>query len=203
MAKRDLKSELRPLYSPSAKGPVLVDVPRLSFLMVDGKGDPTSGEMFQSALGSLYGLAYTLKFMLKKKRVEFTVMPLEALWWTEGRGSFDPDRRGDWQWTAMIAIPEEIKRADLRQAAAEAAAKKPEIDYAAVRLESWKEGRCVQILHVGPYAEERPTLERLHAFLTAEGYILNGKHHEIYLGDPRRTAPEKLKTVVRQPVRRL
>ena len=202
MAKRDLKSELRPLYFPSPKEPVLVDVPRLSFLMIDGKGDPTSGEMFQSALGSLYGLAYTLKFMLKKKRLDFTVMPLEALWWTEGRESFDADHRGDWLWTAMIAVPEGLKRAELRQAATEASAKKPEIDYAAVRLESWKEGRCAQILHVGPYAAERPTIERLHTFLSAEGYISHGKHHEIYLGDPRRTAPEKLKTVVRQPVRR-
>ena len=120
MAKRDLKSELRPLYFPSPKEPVLVDVPRLSFLMIDGKGDPTSGEMFQSALGSLYGLAYTLKFMLKKKRLDFTVMPLEALWWTEGRESFDADHRGDWLWTAMIAVPEGIKRAELRQAATEA-----------------------------------------------------------------------------------
>jgi hypothetical protein len=202
MGKRDLKTELRPLYFPSAKAPALVDVPRLSFLMTDGEGSPTAGTGFQYALNALYGLAYTLKFALKKARLEFTVMPLEALWWNAGSEGFDMDRKGDWLWTAMIAIPDEIRRTDFRQAVAAASAKKPDVNYAAVRLEPWKEGRCAQILHIGPYAAERPTIERLHAFIEAEGFRPRGKHHEIYLGDPRRTTPEKLKTVVRQPVER-
>ena len=202
MAKRDLKTELRPLYFPSAKAPVLVDVPRLTFLMTDGAGDPTTGKMFQQALNALYGLAYTLKFALKKRGIDFTVMPLEALWWNESSERFDMNRRGNWLWTAMVAVPGELRQPDLRSAAKQASAKKPEVDYAAVRLEPWKEGRCAQILHIGPYAAEKPTIERLHAFIEGEGYRPRGKHHEIYLGDPRRTAPERLKTVIRQPVER-
>ncbi|HET7009379.1 MAG TPA: GyrI-like domain-containing protein [Anaerolineales bacterium] len=202
MAKRDLSPDLQALYFPSSKSPVMVDVPRMNYLMVDGEGHPQSGQAFARAITALYGLAYTLKFSLKKARRNFVVMPLEALWWNADSETFDMDRKSGWRWTAMMAMPYPITRGYFRLAVDQASAKKPEVDYGSIRLESWKEGRCAQVLHIGPYAAERPTIERLHAFIKAEGYRLRGKHHEIYIGDPNRSAPAKLKTVVRQPVER-
>jgi hypothetical protein len=202
MAKADLTPELKALYFPSPRAPVLVEVPPMIYFMVDGKGTPNRGKSFPNALTALYGIAYTLKFSLKDEGRPFIVMPLEALWWTPGRPSFDMSRKSAWAWTAMIASPEKVLRSDFEKAVRKASDKKPDVNYGAVRMERWKEGRCAQILHIGPYAAEKPTIKRLHAFIEAEGYRPRGKHHEIYLGDPRRTAPAKLKTVVRQPVER-
>ena len=202
----DLVKQLKSLYSPSAKHPAIVEVPDLAFLMIDGRGDPNTSEAYEAALQALYGVAYTLKFTLKKTDPErdFKVAPLEGLWWTdEGAPAMDDLQRDRdaWNWTMMIAVPDAMT-ADEVTAAAGAAARKRELAAAPlIRLERLEEGLAAQIMHIGPYAEEAPTIERLHAFVAAQGYELRGRHHEIYLGDPRRTAPERLKTVVRHPVR--
>ena len=202
----DLVKQLKPLYSPSAKHPAIVEVPDLAFLMIDGRGDPNTSEAYVNALQALYSVAYTLKFTVKKADPErdFKVAPLEGLWWTdEGAPTMDDLQRDRdaWNWTMMIAVPDAVT-ADEVTAAAGAAARKRELAAAPlIRLEGLEEGLAAQIMHIGPYAEEAPTIERLHEFVAAQGYELRGRHHEIYLGDPRRTAPERLKTVVRNAVR--
>ena len=202
----DFVKQLRPLYSPSAKHPAIVEVPDLAFLMIDGRGDPNTSEAYADALQALYSVAYTLKFTVKKADPErdFKVAPLEGLWWTdEGAPAMDDLQRDRdaWNWTMMIAVPDAVT-ADEVAAATGAAARKRELAAAPlIRLEGLEEGLAAQIMHIGPYAEEAPTIERLHEFVAAQGYDLRGRHHEIYLGDPRRTAPERLKTVVRHPVR--
>ena len=202
----DLVKQLKSLYSPSAKHPAIVEVPDLAFLMIDGRGDPNTSEAYEAALQALYGVAYTLKFTLKKTDPErdFKVAPLEGLWWTdEGAPTMDDLQRDRdaWNWTMMIAVSDAMT-ADEVTAATGAAARKRELAAAPlIRLERLEEGLAAQIMHIGPYAEEAPTIERLHEFVAAQGYELRGRHHEIYLGDPRRTAPERLKTVVRHPVR--
>jgi hypothetical protein len=206
MAPFDIVKLHKPLYSPSAKHPAIVEVPALAFLMVDGRGDPGTSEAYHEALEALYGVAYTLKFSLKKADAErdFKVAPLEGLWWTDAAAPTMAELQRDrdsWNWTMMIAVPDEIT-ADEVTAAARAAARRKELAAAQlVRLERLEEGLAAQLLHVGPYAEEEPTIARLHEFVIAQGYELRGRHHEIYLGDPRRTAPERLKTVLRHPVR--
>jgi hypothetical protein len=206
MTRVDLVKEHRALYSPSPRHPAIVEVPELAFLMVDGRGDPESAEAYHQALEALYSVAYTLKFTLKKADPErdFKVAPLEGLWWadTEAPDMDELQRdRDSWNWKMMIAVPDAVAAGEV-DAAREAAARKKELPAAPlVRLERFEEGLAAQIMHVGPYSEEAPTIERLHAWVAAEGYELRGRHHEIYLGDPRRTAPERLKTVLRHPVR--
>ena len=206
MSPVDLVKQLKPLYAPSPRHPAIVQVPELSFLMIDGRGDPNSSEAYQDALGALYGIAYTLKFTLKKAEPErdFKVAPLEGLWWADTEApsmdalQADRDSRN---WTMMIAVPDGVTAAEVAAAAVAAARRRPLPAAGRVRLERVAEGLAAQIMHVGPYSAEAPTIARLHAFVDAEGYELRGRHHEIYLGDPRRTAPERLKTVIRHPVR--
>ena len=202
MDKIDLKQTLKHLYSPSAKEAAIVDVPPMSFLMIDGQGDPNTSETFQEAIGALYAVSYTLKFRLKKQGspLDYTVMPLEGLWWVEDLDAFSFERRDDWRWTLMIAQPEHITAALVADALEEARRKKDLPSLARLRFEDFHEGLCVQIMHLGPYADEPATIAPLHDFAENSGHRLRGKHHEIYLGDPRRTAPEKLKTVLRHPV---
>ena len=202
MKKLDLKQVFRDLYRARADDAVLVEVPRMKFLMVDGQGDPRA-EDYQQAVAALYGVAYALKFMLKKARPpqDYTVMPLESLWWCQGK-PFDLERRSDWRWTALILQPEFVTPRLVKDAVERVAARRANPALARVRADEFAEGPCVQMLHVGPYCEEARSIARMHAFLTANGYEPAGKHHEIYLGDPRRVAPEKLRTILRQPVRR-
>ncbi len=206
MSPIDLVKDLKPLYSPSPKHPAIVEVPEIAFLMIDGRGDPNASEAYQDALQALYGVAYTLKSTLKKADPErdFKVAPLEGLWWADEEAPTMADLQGDrdaWNWTMMIAVPGAVTAADVA-AAAEAAGRRRELPAApGIRLERFAEGLAAQIMHVGPYAEEAPTVERLHAFAVEQGYELQGRHHEIYLGDPRHTAPERLRTVLRHPVR--
>jgi hypothetical protein len=202
----DLVKEHRTLYTPPAKHAVIVDVPEMRFLMLDGRGDPNTAPAYQEALQALYSIAYTLKFTLRKSAPErdFKVPPLEGLWWTEEEHpSTDAilSSMDLWQWTMMIALPGEVTAIEMQAAASAAARKRDNGQLSAVRLESFAEGLAAQIMHVGPYADEAPTVERLHAFVAEQGYVLAGRHHEIYLGDPRRTAPERLKTVLRHPIR--
>jgi hypothetical protein len=201
----DLKKELKPFLSPSAKAPELVDVPEMQFLMIDGMGDPAKAQAYKEAMSALYTLAYTLKFSFKKgpAGIDYPVMASEGLWWAEDMDSFLEGARDNWQWTMMILQPELVTPAALEQARAEAIKKKepalrPALER--LRLERFHEGPAAQILHIGPYAAEGPNIQKLHAFIRAQGRELRGKHHEIYLSDPGRTAPEKLKTIIRQGI---
>ncbi|TKJ29790.1 MAG: hypothetical protein CEE40_07405 [Chloroflexi bacterium B3_Chlor] len=202
MVKIDFKKELKHLYRPSAKEVALVDVPEMNFLMIDGRGDPNTSQEYQEALEALYAVSYALKFMVKKSEatVDYVVMPLEGLWWTEDMTEFSMDDKDIWKWTAMIMQPEYVTRAFVDEALREVEEKKNPPALSKTRFESYHEGLAVQIMHIGPYSEEAPTIEKLHAFARERGYQLRGKHHEIYLSDPRRTAPDRLKTVIRQPV---
>jgi len=203
MERLDFKKQWKHLYNPSSQQASVVDVPPMNFLMVDGAGDPNTSPAYQEALEALYSLSYTLKFRVRKSLgLDYVVMPLEGLWWTDRPDAFSLEHREDWKWTAMIAQPEVVTPEHFEEARAEVRARTslPALDR--VRLERYHEGLSAQILHVGPYAAEGPTIARLHGFIQEHGYELNGRHHEIYLSDPRRTAPEKLRTVLRQPIRR-
>ncbi|MFC5502745.1 GyrI-like domain-containing protein [Lysinimonas soli] len=197
--KLDVKAD-HELYRPPADRFVEVDVPEMPFLMYHGQGSP-EGEGFQAAIGALYSMSYGVKFASKSRLGrDYVVPPLEALWWTDDPQDFARTSPEQWRWTAMIRLPDWIDEAFVEQCRAEAVAKSPLA--AEVRFERWTEGRSVQILHLGSYADEAPTIARLHQeYLPQHGLVENGHHHEIYLGDPRHSAPERLRTVLRQPVR--
>ena len=201
MAKIDLKKDLKHLYTASPKEVSLVNAPRLHFLMLDGQGDPNNAPRFQEATETLFSVSYTLKFMVKKAQgLDYGVMPLEGLWWADDPNAFTSGDKDRWLWTLMIMQPEFITSELMDSAIAEVRKKKnlPLLD--GLRFSAWCEGEAAQVLHVGPFSEEHATIARLHAFIKEKGYHLCGKHHEIYLSDPRRTAPEKLKTILRQPI---
>ncbi len=202
MPKIDLKKELKHLFQPSAKDVTIVDVPEMNFLMIDGAGDPNTSQEYQDAIEAIYAMAYTLKFMVKKRdaQLDYVVPPLEGLWWAADMEAFSMGDKDAWKWTAMIMQPEAVTQEMVDKALQEVAEKKDPPALPKVRFESYAEGLSVQIMHIGPYSEEAPTIQKLHAFAKEKGYQLRGKHHEIYLSDPRRTAPERLKTVIRQPV---
>ncbi len=196
----DLKKSLKPYYAASASKPALIDVPVLNTLMVDGTGDPNS-PAFQEAVGSLYSVAYTLKFAFKKeKAIDYPVMALEGLWCADDLSAFASGRRDEWKWTIFIVLPDVVTGKDVAEAIAAVKKKAKFPRFPEVRFEKFAEGQAAQVMHIGPYAEEGPTIERLHRFIADQGYRLRGRHHEIYFGDPRRAAPEKLKTIIRQPV---
>jgi hypothetical protein len=174
--------------------------------MVDGVGNPNTAPAYVDALQALYGVSYTLKFMLKKRGVgdDYTVMPLEGLWWADDMGAFLAGNKDAWRWTAMIAQPAFVAAEHVAEATDELRRKKGATAPASLgllRFETFVEGLAAQIMHIGPYAAEAPNIQRVHAYIQEQGYALAGKHHEIYLSDPNRTAPEKLKTIIRQPMR--
>ena len=187
-AKIDMLREARELYV-AHREPGLVEVPEFTFLMIDGHGDPNLGA--GNAIQALYQASYRIKFRLKKSSgVDYKVMPLEGVWWASDMGAFTVGRKGEWNWTLMIRQPDEVDE----ELVESLPSSQP------LRLERWEEGRAAQLMHVGPYSAEGPAIERLHAYIADQGLQMTGKHHEIYLGDPRRSAPERLRTVVRQPV---
>lgn len=201
MDKVDLKKELKDLYQASAKEVAAIEVPDMNFLMVDGQGAPASLE-YQQALEALFPLAYALKFMAKKSQgVDYGVMPLEGLWWVDDMTKFSVERKDEWKWTAMIMQPKYITEDLFKEAVEEVRKKKAPAVLDKVRFESYHEGKAAQIMHIGPYSAEGPTIQKLHAFIKESGHELSGKHHEIYLSDVRKTAPEKLKTIIRQPMK--
>lgn len=201
MDKIDLRKERPDLWKASAKAPTMVDVPAMHFLMVDGEGDPNTSAAFQQAIEALYGLSYTLKFASKMGRgIDWKVMGIEGLWWADDPEAFRAGRKDEWRWTLLIAQPDVVTAEAVEAARETLRQKKNPAALDRVRLERFDEGLSAQMLHVGPYSEEGPTIERLHAFIRDQGYDLAGKHHEIYLSDPRRVAPEKLKTILRYPV---
>lgn len=202
MKKIDFKKELSHLYRPSAKKVETVDVPPMNFLMIDGQGDPNSSPSFHDAIKTLFPLSYALKFMSKKREdgIDYGVMPLEGLWWADDMASFAQYKTDEWKWTLMIMQPEFITGEMVQEAIEQVKAKKSPPSLSLVRFESLEEGESVQIMHIGPYSEEGPTIEKLHSYIQGCGKKLKGRHHEIYLSDARRTAPEKWRTILRQPM---
>lgn len=196
---RDIKKEHKDLYGPPADRVTFVDVPPMSFLMVDGRGNP-NGPVFQARTEDLYALAYGVRGALKRAGIEYVVGPLEALWSADDYADFVRGEKERWDWTLLIAQPAEATEEVVERVRGEVARKKGRPGVGSVRLEEYHEGLAVQIMYHGAYADEGPTIARLHDVARAEGYGLTGRHHEIYLGDPRRTAPERLRTVLRQPV---
>ncbi len=204
MSRIDFKTQYKSLYSASSRDFVLVEAPPLPYLMFDGQGDPNTAPQYPQAVEALYSLSYTLKFMSKRAfGRDYVVGPLEGLWWADDYSAFALGKRDDWRWTMMILQPPWITFAHLQAAKAEVLMKKGLPGIEATRLETLDEGLSAQILHIGPYSAEAPTLARLHGeWLPAHGLAPSGCHHEIYLSDPRKAAPDKLRTLLRQPVRR-
>lgn len=204
MTKIDFKKQLRHLYNPRKTEFTIVEVPSMQFLMVDGHGNPHTARGYKDAVEALYAVAYKIKFTSKTElKREYVVPPLEGLWWADDMDAFhnEPDY-DQWIWTMMIMQPDWITPALFDEACAIVKKKKDPAALPKLRLESYDEGLSAQILHIGPYTDEGPVLAELHdEFMPAQGYTFNGKHHEIYISDPRRVAPEKLRTVLRQPVR--
>jgi len=197
----DLKKQLKHLYAPSAKEIGIVDVPAMRFLMVDGAGNPNTSQAFQEATEALYAVSYACKFAIKRQEgIDYPVMALEGLWWAEDMSAYTGGAKDDWLWRLMIMQPEPVTEEHVAGAIDEVNRKKGLPALAAMRFETFHEGLSAQIMHLGPYDAEAPTVARLHAFIEEHGYALRGLHHEIYVGDPRRSAPEKLRTVLRQPV---
>ncbi len=202
MDKYDVKRDLKHLYAPSAKDFAVVDVPQLTYLAVDGHGDPNTSREYADAVEALYSVSYAVKFASKRMLDrDFVVGCLEGLWWADDMSTFVTRDKSAWNWTMLIVQPAWVTP-EMVDAAVEKAAAKQLPALSKLRTLTFTEGKSVQIMHIGPYDDEGPTLDRLHhEYLPQHGLTFNGHHHEIYLGDPRRSAPEKLKTVLRQPVR--
>jgi hypothetical protein len=208
MKKLDLKKQYKNLYNPSAKEVTVINVPRFNFIMVNGiipANTPVAeAPDYLAALETLYGLAYTIKFTCKKRAkdpVDFPVMPLEGLWWTkDSHQKFTVSHKDTWYFTAMIMQPKPVTASLFAEASQQLRARKNPAMLNKARLEAFEEGPSIQIMHLGPYADEPATIAKLVAFAAENSYATHGKHHEIYLGDPRRTRPEKLKTVLRHPI---
>lgn len=197
----DLKKELKPLYQPSVKEVVEVDVPPMNFLMVDGEGDPNTSQSFSDAVGTLFAVAYTVKFMIKRGAlaIDYGVMPLEGLWWADDMTKFTQEDKSNWKWTVMILQPSFVTPEMIEDAVVEVKKKKNPASLSKVRFESFSEGRCAQIMHRGPFSEEGPTILKVHQFIDTISHR-TGKHHEIYLSDIHKAHPSKWKTIVRQPM---
>lgn len=200
MASIDLTKTYRESYT-AKDTPAVVEIPERPFLMIDGEGDPNTSVAYREALETLYPLAYGLRAEIKKQTGDgYKVMPLEGLWWVPDMSTFTIDDKSDWLWTAMICVPDLATAAMADEVIPTVTANKKLLAGDKASLESFGDGRSAQILHVGPYAGEAPTIEILHRFIADNGWRRIGKHHEIYLSDPRRSAPAKLRTIIRQPI---
>ncbi len=200
MSKLDYKKTQKELYAPRKGTMNLVDVPEMKMLCIDGEGDPNTAEAFGLAVEALFSLSYTLKFQFKAEGFDYVVLPLEGVWYVDDMSTFSAERKGEWKWTLMIRQPDQTLEAQVEEAREVVRKKKnPEV-LDQVRLDTFAEGKSAQVLYVGPYSEETETIRALHAFIEEQGYQKRGKHHEIYLSDMRRTAPGKLKTIIRQPI---
>lgn len=206
MTKIDLKKEFKELYNASKSKPAMVEVPKLNYLMIDGEGDPNTSIEYQEAMEALFPVSFKIKFISKKeKSQDYVVMPLEGLWWVDNMEDFNVEDKSGWKWTAMIMQPDFITKSMIKEAMEEVEEKKNPSALSKIRFESLHEGLSAQIMHIGPYSEEGPTVASLHDFIEKEGYEFDGsipgqRHHEIYLSDMRRTKPERLRTIIRQPV---
>ena len=197
----DLKKELKRLYQPSAKEVGQVQVPSLNFLMIDGEGDPNTSQAYAETVEALFAVSYVIKFMVKKGAlaIDYGVMPLEGLWWADDMSSFSVSDKSKWKWTMMIMQPSFVTKEIIANAIAEVKKKKNLPALTKMYFEEFTEGLCAQILHIGPFSEEGPTIERVHQYIDTRGKR-TGKHHEIYLSDIRKADPAKWKTIIRQPM---
>ena len=196
----DLKKELRRIYAPSMKDVTIIDVPKMNFLMIDGMGDPNTSPEYKNAVEALFSLSYAIKFMIKNEKIiDYSVMPLEGLWWMDNMMRFSAESKNEWKWTSMIMQPEYVNKEILNKAL-EKTRKKNLPVLSKIRFEAFSEGLSAQIMYIGSFSAEGPTITRIHNFIKEQGYKLSGKHHEIYLSDPSKSAPEKTKTVLRQPI---
>lgn len=208
MPKLDLKKENKELYNPSAKEASIIDVPEMNYLMIDGEGDPSTSQEYQDSIKALFSASFKVKFIsAKEASQDYVVMPLEGLWWVENTENFNIQDKSNWKWTAMIRQPDFVTRDMVEKALEEVEKKKNLPALSRIRFESLSEGLSAQIMHPGPYSEEKTTVDKLHDFIEMNGYEFDGtvsgeKHHEIYISDVRKTKPEKLKTIIRQPVKR-
>ena len=204
MDKIDYKKEFKNLYNPPVKEVVVIDVPTFNFLMIDGMGAPVTSQDYTDAVEALFAVSYALKFMVKKGKspVDYSVLPLEGLWWAEDLNSFVTGNRAFWKWTSMITQPKFVTEALFREAIEQVKKKKNPTALPKLRFEKFQEGLSAQIMHIGPYSTETQNIQKIHNFIKENGYNFNGKHHEIYLRDPRKSAPEKMKTVLRQPIKK-
>lgn len=204
MEKLDLKKHHKALYNPPKGKFEIIEVPPLRYLQLDGAGDPNTAEAYRTGVSWLYSVSYAMKFAAKAELGrDYVVGPLEALWWSADMSSFITRQKSDWQWTIMIVQPDFVTPALFAKAVDKAGKKLGPVP-ASLRLETYAEGLSVQTLHIGSYDDEAPTLARLHKEFVPENRLKEtGHHHEIYLSDPRKVAPEKLKTILRQPVKRL
>lgn len=199
--KIDLKKEYKKFYNPSSKEPEIIEAPEFKFLMIDGMG--IGNEEYQLSIQALFGVSYKTKFMIKKERgIDYSVMPLEGLWWADDMNDFINNKKESWKWTLMIMQPDFVTNEIIQKAIKEVKNKKnnERLDY--LRLENYKEGLSGQIMHIGPYSDEHQNILKIHKLIKENDGKFDGKikkHHEIYLSDFRKTAPEKLKTVLRQP----
>ncbi len=198
--KIDFKKALKQLYNPSTRGFHLVDVPAMSFLMVDGQGDPNTSLEYQQAVEALYSLSYGIKFAFKSHGYDHIIPPLEGLWWMEDMREFTLSNKPRWQWTMMIMQPDWVLPESLDKVREETSRKKPNEMLGRVKFEKFAEGLAVQVFYTGAYKDEALVIASMREFIASHAYSPNGKHHEIYLGDPRKTAPERLHTILRQPV---
>ena len=204
MSLTDLRKDFKQLFSASAKKPAIVDVPKLKYLTYDGEGHPADNEAFQKGFEALFSIGYTLKFTLKysPSELDFKVMPPEALYWTADETPLSDAPSEQWRWRLMIAVPDFIDGVKVREARQTIKRKKGLTSVDHLRLRTFREGKTLQLMHIGPYDQEGPTIERMCEFAAENGLRIDGKHHEIYCSDPRRTAPEKLKTILRLPVKK-
>jgi len=201
MDKVDYKKELKELYKASAKKLSIVTVPTMQYLMIDGNGNPNNSIDFQNDVEALFSVSYTLKFMVKKTlEVDYGVMPLEGLWWCDDMSQFSIVNKDDWKWTIMIMQPQYITPELLNTALEKVRRDKSLLALDKMRFDIYDEGMVAQVLHVGPFSDEGPSVEKLHSFIHDNGYQMDGKHHEIYLSDTRRGDPKNWKTIIRQPI---
>lgn len=202
MKKIDFKKELSHLYKASAKKATIVDVPAMQFLSIEGRGNPNEALEYKEAVEALFALSYAIKFHVKKggMDIDYGVMPLEGLWWVDDMELFDVNNKEDWKWIMMIMQPDFINSEMVEMMTEQVQKKKDPPALSKIVFQQFEEGKAAQILHVGPFSEEGPTIAGLHQFIEEQGYELRNKHHEIYLSDIRRAAPEKWKTIIRQPI---
>lgn len=201
--KVDFRKVLKDLYNPKPGTFHLVEVASMNFLMIDGTGNPNISDEYRHAVESLYALSYGIKFTLKSRSLDYVVPPLEGLWWMEDMAQFTQASKDRWKWTMMIMQPEWVTYEWVERAKAEAIKKKKLTSLQSIHFEPYPEGLSVQVLYIGAYENEAPTIAEMHNFISSYGYVTNGKHHEIYFGDPRKTTPEKLRTILRQPIKKI
>jgi hypothetical protein len=200
--KVDFKKTYKHLYNPTKEGFHLVDVPDMNYLMLDGKGNPNTSEHYRLAVEALYSMSYGIKFALKAQGYDYSVPPLEGLWWMANMNEFTFENINSWEWTMMIMQPEWVTDVLVENVRETTFRKKKLPLLKSVRFELYKEGLSIQILYTGAYQNEAPVIAEMHKYINFNGYQSFGKHHEIYLSDPRKTSEEKLHTILRQPVRK-